>query len=72
MASAAKIVKMREAHKAAPDLEPELKEFIDECLVPLLVRDALKTIAQEKPVAQARSIVAHSTPSALHSAEEMA
>ena len=42
MATAPKIVKMRRA------IEPELKAFLDEILVPMLVRDALGDIAAEK------------------------
>jgi hypothetical protein len=31
-----------------PTIEPELKEFIDNCLVPILVRNALKEIQDAK------------------------
>jgi hypothetical protein len=64
--------------KSAPQLsrpiEPELKNFIDEYLVPMLVRDALKAIAtnDKKSLAQMRSAVPHSAPSAVRRAEEMA
>jgi hypothetical protein len=37
----AKILKLG---RTDPTIEPELKEFIDACLVPVLVRDALKEI----------------------------
>lgn len=59
MASAAKPV------KAAPAIEHELKEFLDEVLIPMLVRDALKDLASETPS------VAHSTSISLRSAEEI-
>jgi hypothetical protein len=41
----AKIVQLGKTH---PTIEPELKEFIDACLVPVLVRNALKEIQSEK------------------------
>ena len=54
MAAAPKLAMM-----PGPTIEPELKEFIDECLVPILVREALAELQQEnhvapdvKPVAQ--------------------
>lgn len=69
MASATKL-----ATFAAPAIEPDLREFIDTCLVPMLVRDALKDLAAKdtEPLALVRASVAHSAPSALCSAEEMA
>jgi hypothetical protein len=30
-------------------IEPDLKQFIDECLVPLLVRDALADLQSDSP-----------------------
>jgi hypothetical protein len=41
MATATKLVKMKSA------IEPELKAFLDEVLVPMLVRDGLKDLAAE-------------------------
>ena len=49
MSSAAKVVSVRRS-----EIEPELKQFVDECLVPLLVGDALKELAAEKPLAPTR------------------
>jgi hypothetical protein len=44
-----------------PTIEPELREFIDKCLVPILVREALTEFQQEnhvapdmKPIGQSR------------------
>ena len=60
MASAAKLVRMK------PAIEPELKAFLDDVLIPMLVRDAMKDIASEN------LSMAHSTSTAtLRSAEEM-
>jgi hypothetical protein len=66
MASAAKLVEMK------PVIEPELKEFLDSVLIPMLVRDALSDLAKEKTLALERNVVAHSPAIALRSAEEMA
>jgi hypothetical protein len=41
-------------------IEPELREFIDEVLVPMLVRDALREICDENRVAPGRPVVAES------------
>lgn len=41
----AKIVQLGKAHLT---IEPDLKEFIDACLVPVLVRNALKEIQSAK------------------------
>ena len=41
-------------------IEPNLKEFIDEVLVPMLVRDALREIREENRVASALASVAES------------
>lgn len=46
--------------KEAIALEPELKEFIDACLVPILVRNALKEIQAAEPRVDLES------PSSLH------
>lgn len=46
---------MIRATKFAPDpgsqLDPDLKEFIDTLLVPMLVRDAIRELQQEKDIA---------------------
>ena len=54
MASTSKLVKV------APAMEPELKAFIDEVLVAILVRDALNDLAAEKILAPRLPAVAHS------------
>jgi len=41
----ARIVQLGKTH---PTIEPDLKEFIDSCLVPVLVRNALKEIQSAK------------------------
>jgi len=51
MARGAKVVKF-----PGPAIEPDLKEFIDECLVPMLVRDALKDAANEIHLAHSNRI----------------
>jgi len=38
------MAKILQLGKTEPGIEPELKEFIDTCLVPVLVRSALKEI----------------------------
>jgi hypothetical protein len=38
------MTKILQLDKTDSPIEPELKDFIDACLVPLLVRDALKKI----------------------------
>jgi|HubBroStandDraft_6_1064221.scaffolds.fasta_scaffold190033_4 hypothetical protein len=43
-----------------PELEPELREFIDEVLVPMLVSDALKDISAENQLAPPFSVVRES------------
>jgi len=43
-----------------PELEPELREFIDDVLVPMLVRDALKELAPEIPLASVSAEVRES------------
>jgi hypothetical protein len=53
MASAAKLRIAR-----CPAIEPELKQFLDECLIPMLVRDALRDLAAEKQVAPSIHAVA--------------
>jgi hypothetical protein len=37
------------------EIEPELREFIDELLVPLLLQDALRELARENQLARARA-----------------
>lgn len=49
MANTAKVVSVRRS-----EIEPELKQFVDECLVPLLIGDALKELAAEKSLAPTR------------------
>lgn len=66
MPSTAKLVKMSLA------IEPELKAFLDEVLIPMLVRDALKDLAAESALASGKPSVAHSSSTVLHSAQEMA
>ena len=65
MATAPKIVKIK------PAIEPEVKEFIDEVLVPMLVRDALSDFAAEKALASSARTVANSASTALRGAEEI-
>ena len=48
------------AISGAPKIEPDLKEFIDEVLVPMLVRDALREIQQENRLASTLDAVAQS------------
>lgn len=64
MASAPKLVRMR------PEIDLDLKAFIDDLLVPMLVRDALKDIAAENVLAPEPSLMANSPSTALRSAEE--
>lgn len=42
------------------EIEPELREFIDDVLVPMLVRDALREIQEEKRLASTLTPVAES------------
>lgn len=44
----------------ATPIEPELKEFLDEVLVPMLVSDALKELAPEIPLASVSAEVRES------------
>lgn len=66
---------MSASHKVAtirpPSISPDLKSFLDEVLVPMLVRDALKEIAAENSLASASMPVAHSRPSALSQRREV-
>ena len=39
-----------------PEIEPELREFIDQVLVPILVRDALQKLSVENQLAPVLSI----------------
>ena len=59
MASVTKHVRMM---PPAPAIEPDLKKFIDEVLVPMLVRDALREVAGEIYVACQTSTNAQSEP----------
>jgi hypothetical protein len=45
---------------SCPDIQPDFREFLDEILVPMLVRDALREISNEIDVAPALSIVGKS------------
>lgn len=55
MASTSKLPTM-----LTPAMEPELKEFIDKCLVPLLVREALAEFQQANHIAPDANPVAQS------------
>jgi hypothetical protein len=46
--------------KAAPAIDPDVKEFVDMLLVPILVRAALDDLAEEKQLAQSRPAIAKS------------
>jgi hypothetical protein len=48
----------------SPAIEPELREFIDELLVPMLVQAALRDIAEENRLASTAPAVANSPRSA--------
>jgi hypothetical protein len=52
MASASKLATM-----PSPAIEPNLKEFIDKCLVPILIREALAEFQQENHVASDAKII---------------
>lgn len=56
----------------APAIEPELKQFLDECLVPLLVREALKELKAEKALAPARPKVLQTARPLSSAPKEMA
>lgn len=45
---------------SASTIEPDLREFIDDVLVPMLVRDALREIREENRLASTRAAVAKS------------
>jgi hypothetical protein len=55
-----------------PAIEPELKEFIDKCLVPILVREALTELQQENHVAPDVKPVAQSCRQILPATAEVA
>ena len=55
MATASKVVSI-----VGPAIEPDLKEFIDEVLVPMLVRDAVQEIKNQIHIAPATMTVAQS------------
>jgi hypothetical protein len=46
--------------KLRPAIKPELKEFIDECVVPLLVREYLAQMAADKSLASSAASAVHS------------
>ena len=59
MAITSKLVTMRpKPARADSPLTPELKGFIDRVIVPILVRDYLSVIAQEKQITGGRGGVA--------------
>lgn len=60
MASAPKLARMQ-----AAAIEPDLKAFLDEVLVPMLVRDALRELAAENTLASVKPAVAHSRSTSL-------
>jgi hypothetical protein len=55
-----------------PVIEPELKEFIDKCLVPILVREALAEFQQENDIASGTRSVAQSRRQNLPATAEVA
>jgi len=54
-----------------PSISPDLKSFLDEVLIPMLVRDALKEIAAENVLPPAAPRVVDSRPNAHRSASEV-
>jgi len=62
MASQSKSATIRP--KSAPTIDRDVKEFIDALLVPLLVRAALRDLAEEKALADPPLAVAKSPRSA--------
>jgi hypothetical protein len=46
--------------KSDTAIDPDVKDFVDALLVPLLVRAALDDLAEEKQLAQSRPVVAKS------------
>jgi hypothetical protein len=56
--------------KSRPAIKPELKEFIDECVVPLLVREYLAQMAADKLLAPVAATALHYGTSAPASASE--
>jgi hypothetical protein len=54
-----------------PSISPDLKSFLDEVLVPMLVRDALKEMASENILSPAALRVVDSRPTAHRSASEV-
>ena len=65
MATAAKLVTMRRQ-----GIDPALKAFIDECVVPLLVREYLSQMAADKLLAPVAAPALHFGASAPASASE--
>lgn len=49
----ARAIQFREREAAQPAITPELKEFVDRCLVPILVRECLLEIERENSLALA-------------------
>ena len=50
------MAKVLQLDKTDPPIDADLKEFIDACLVPILVRNALKEIQGAEPDADLESI----------------
>jgi hypothetical protein len=63
MAIEAKLVKMR------PTIEPGLKAFLDEVLVPMLVADALRDLITQNSLVVERRLMAHSPATSFSSAQ---
>jgi hypothetical protein len=55
-----------------PAIDPDLKDFIDRVIVPILVRDFLEVHRAEKPVAQSWQSVAPYTQAKTALAEKVA
>jgi hypothetical protein len=65
MASTAKLAMVR-----APQIDPTLKAFIDECVVPLMVRKFMSQVAADKPLAPIAAPEVDSNATAPASASE--
>jgi hypothetical protein len=65
MASAAKLATIRR-----PGIDPALKDFIDVCVVPMLVREYLSEIAAANLLAPGAALEVHSGSTAPRSASE--
>jgi len=58
MASNAKVATFK--RKSAPEIDPDVKDFIDALLVPLLVRCAIRDLEEENRLADSCSAIAKS------------